>query len=44
MINKKILIVTSYPIVYPQHGGQKRAKAIYGLYAKIFRSVKIVGV
>lgn len=44
MINKKILIVASYPVVNPRHGGQKRAKAIYDLYKRIFQNVKFVAV
>jgi glycosyltransferase involved in cell wall biosynthesis len=40
MRNKKILIVGTYPIKMPQHGGQKRAEAIYLNYQKQFKNVK----
>lgn len=44
MIAKKILIVAPYPIIKPQHGGQKRAKAIYDLYRNTFAEARFVGV
>jgi hypothetical protein len=44
MINKRILIIAPYPIVKPQHGGQKRAKAIYDIYRQNFSSVRYTGV
>ncbi|EDK72673.1 hypothetical protein TM7_0174 [candidate division TM7 genomosp. GTL1] len=43
-IHRKILIVAPYPIINPQHGGQKRAKAIFEYYKTIFTDVKFVGV
>jgi hypothetical protein len=44
MIKKKVLIVAIYPIANPQHGGQKRVKAIFEYYKNIFSEVKFVGV
>jgi hypothetical protein len=44
MINKKVLLIATYPISNPQHGGQKRVKAIYDFYKTIFTDVKFVGV
>ena len=44
MINKKVLIVAPYPITNPQHGGQKRVRAIYEFYKTIFVEVKFVAV
>lgn len=44
MINKKVLIVATYPIEKPQHGGQKRLDAIYKEYKKTFRDVRFVAV
>jgi glycosyltransferase involved in cell wall biosynthesis len=41
---KKILIIGSYPIVLPQHGGQKRVHAIVTEYKKHFPNVKYVAV
>ncbi|GEM_PF-796975 len=39
MIHKKILIIAPYPIVSPQHGGQKRLHAIVDHYKNIFARV-----
>lgn len=44
MINKKILIVSTYPIENPLHGGQKRAKAIFDYYRTLFSDVKFVAI
>lgn len=44
MINKKILIVSSYPIKNPVYGGQKRANATFEFYKTIFSEVKFVAV
>ncbi len=44
MIKKRILLVAPYPITNPQHGGQKRAKALFDFYRSIFYDVKFVGV
>lgn len=44
MIRKKILVLASYPIANPQHGGQKRVKAIVNFYKSIFFEVKFVAV
>lgn len=41
--NKKILVIGSYPIMNPKHGGQKRTAAIVSEYKKHF-SVKYVSV
>jgi glycosyltransferase involved in cell wall biosynthesis len=41
---KKILIIGSYPIVQPLHGGQKRAHAVVTEYRKHFGDVKYVAV
>ena len=40
----KILVVATYPIKNPQHGGQKRADAIVTNYKAHFSSVKFVAV
>lgn len=40
MINKRILVFTTYPIKNPQHGGQKRTHAIIDAYRSHFTSVK----
>lgn len=40
MIQKKILLLATYPIKNPQHGGQKRVDALVRLYKKHFASVK----
>ena len=40
MIGKKILIVSTYPIKNPMHGGQKRTYAINEAYKKIFSNAK----
>ena len=44
MTSKKILIVGTYPIRMPQHGGQKRTEAIYLAYQKHFKKVKYCAV
>jgi hypothetical protein len=44
MIKKKILIVAPYPITIPQHGGQKRTKALVEHYQTLFEHVRFVGV
>lgn len=44
MINKKILVIASYPITKPLHGGQKRAKAIVEFYKSIYRDVKFISI
>ena len=40
MVNKKILLLSTYPIRNPQHGGQKRARAIYEIYKDNFTKVR----
>jgi len=42
--DKKILVVGTYPIVSPRHGGQKRLDAIVRHYRGRFNSVKYVSV
>lgn len=42
--SKKILVVGTYPIKSPQHGGQKRLDAIVDQYRAAFKSVKYVSV
>src|SRR5580658_1606461 len=42
--DKKILIVGSYPITKPRHGGQKRVDAIVREYQKHFKEVRYVAV
>lgn len=44
MINKKILVISTYPIKNPQHGGQKRTHAIVDAYSDEFADVKYCGV
>lgn len=44
MKRSKVLIVGSYPIVKPQHGGQKRAKAIFDFYRSELADARYVGV
>jgi Glycosyltransferase Family 4/Glycosyl transferases group 1 len=44
MIRKKLLIVAPYPVVNPQHGGQKRAKALLHFYEQHVEDVKFLGV
>jgi hypothetical protein len=44
MISKKILILATYPIEEPLHGGQKRTKAIFEQYQDIFEAVKFTAV
>lgn len=43
-LNKRILVVGTYPIVSPRHGGQKRLDAIVEEYKKNFTDVKYVSV
>jgi len=43
-INKRILVISNYPIKEPLHGGQKRVAAIVEEYKKVFSSVKFVAV
>jgi hypothetical protein len=43
-LNKSILVVGTYPIVSPRHGGQKRLDAIVEEYKKNFAEVKYVSV
>jgi glycosyltransferase involved in cell wall biosynthesis len=40
----RILVVATYPIKNPQHGGQKRTDAIVSNYRKNFKSVRFVAV
>jgi hypothetical protein len=40
MNSTKILLLTTYPIKNPQHGGQKRAAAIYDAYQAKFATVR----
>ncbi len=44
MINKKILLVSTYPIKNPQHGGQKRVDALVKFYKTIFKEVRFVAI
>src|SRR5436190_14752345 len=44
MINKKVLVIAPYPIKHPQHGGQKRVKALLDFYQSIFSEVKFAAV
>jgi hypothetical protein len=44
MINKRILVVATYPIKQPEHGGQKRLDAICKEYKKGFRDVRFTAV
>src|ERR1035437_3212931 len=44
MINKKILVISTYPIKTAHHGGQKRVSAIVEAYKKVFSSVKFVAI
>jgi len=44
MINKRILIISTYPIENPIHGGQKRARAIFDFYVNIFNKVKFISI
>ncbi len=41
---KKILILSSYPVAEPRHGGQKRVQAVITEYKKHFAQVKAVAV
>lgn len=43
-INNNILVVGTYPILHPRHGGQKRLSAIVQEYKKSFLNVKYVSV
>jgi hypothetical protein len=44
MIQKKILVLAPYPIKNPQHGGQKRIKALVDYYRTLFTEVKFVAI
>jgi hypothetical protein len=44
MINKKILIIGSYPIKEARHGGQKRLEAIVDNYKSFIKEVKFTAV
>ena len=44
MIQKKIILLATYPIQNPQHGGQKRVDALVRFYKGIFSDVKFVAV
>jgi len=44
MVNKRILVVGTYPIKLAQHGGQKRLEAIVAAYQKTFAQVRYVAV
>lgn len=41
---KKVLLLSTYPISNPQHGGQKRLRAIYDAYNDNDFTVKAVGI
>lgn len=43
-VNKRILVVGTYPIASPRHGGQKRLDAIVEEYKKNFEAVKYISV
>lgn len=43
-INKKILVVATYPIAKPLHGGQKRVCAIIDNYRTQFSEVRFIGI
>lgn len=40
----KVLVLATYPIQNPQHGGQKRLSAIVAMYKRCFSNVKFVSV
>jgi hypothetical protein len=40
MVHKKILLLSTYPIKNPRHGGQKRTRAIYEAYTDNFAQVR----
>ncbi|HET9850438.1 MAG TPA: glycosyltransferase [Candidatus Saccharimonadales bacterium] len=44
MSDKKILIISTYPIANPRDGGQKRVNAIVKEYKKAFKQVKFMAV
>lgn len=44
MSSKKILIIATYPVKNPQHGGQKRTAAILETYNLLFNEVQFVAV
>jgi glycosyltransferase involved in cell wall biosynthesis len=44
MIKRRMLVVAPYPIERPQHGGQKRIRAIVEYYRTIFTEVRFVAV
>jgi hypothetical protein len=43
-VNKRILVISNYPIKTPLHGGQKRVAAMVEEYKKTFSSVKFVAI
>ncbi|MDB5165265.1 MAG: hypothetical protein JWM00_155 [Candidatus Saccharibacteria bacterium] len=43
-MTKKILVLSTYPIKNPQHGGQKRLAAIVNAYIDVGYTVKAVGI
>lgn len=43
-VKKRILVIGTYPIILPQHGGQKRLSAIVEEYKKRIAEVKYVSV
>lgn len=40
----KVLVLATYPVQNPQHGGQKRLSAIVSMYERCFSDVKFVSV
>ena len=44
MIRTKLLMIAPYPVANPQHGGQKRAKALLQFYKDHVQTVEFVGV
>lgn len=42
VLRRKLLVIGTYPIVIPRHGGQKRVSALVGCYKQIFREVRYV--
>ncbi|MEK7599573.1 MAG: hypothetical protein AAB462_00870 [Patescibacteria group bacterium] len=44
MTNKRVLVVSTYPIKDPKHGGQKRLNAIFQQYKENFKSAKFAAV
>ena len=43
-LNKKLLVLSTYPIESPRSGGEKRVRALVDYYGGLFKSVKFVGV